>query len=154
MSDSLQPHGPARLLCPWDSPGKNTGMRCHFFLQGIYQTQGLNLGLLHCRQILYCLSTREAPTTGQLYLFHGKRVNSIPRYFVKGLSPFWLLNSYLFRRCWSLWFRSLKIAWEEFFPPTSNSMLLGEGEENGIFKKIKTPHFKLQEKKFGSIFSW
>ena len=38
------------LLCPWDSPGKNTGVACHFFLQEMFQTQGLNphlLGLLH-----------------------------------------------------------------------------------------------------------
>ena len=38
-------------------PGKNTGAGCHFLLQGIFLTQGLNLGLLcllHCRQILYC----------------------------------------------------------------------------------------------------
>ena len=35
VSDSLQPHGlqPARLLCPWDSPGKNTGVGCHFLLR-------------------------------------------------------------------------------------------------------------------------
>ena len=34
-SDSLWPHGlqPARLLCPWDFPGKNTGVGCHFLLQ-------------------------------------------------------------------------------------------------------------------------
>ena len=38
---------PTRLFCPWDSPGKNTGMRCHFFLQGIFSTQGLNPRLLH-----------------------------------------------------------------------------------------------------------
>ena len=31
-----------RLLCPWDSPGKNTGMGCHFLLQGIFLTQGSN----------------------------------------------------------------------------------------------------------------
>ena len=32
MSDSLSPYGlqPARLLCPWDSPGKNPGVGCHF----------------------------------------------------------------------------------------------------------------------------
>ena len=49
MSDSLQPYGlqPARLLCPWDSPGKNTGVGCHVLLQGIFPTQGLNLRLLH-----------------------------------------------------------------------------------------------------------
>ena len=56
MSDSLQPHGlqPTRLLCPWNSPGKNIGVGCHSLLpQGIFPTQGLNPGLLHCRQILY-----------------------------------------------------------------------------------------------------
>ena len=38
------------------SPGKNTGVGCHDHLQGIFTTQGLNPGLLHCRQILYHLS--------------------------------------------------------------------------------------------------
>ena len=48
----LQPCGlqPTRLFCPWDFPGKNTRMDCHFLLQGIFQTQELNLGLLHCRR--------------------------------------------------------------------------------------------------------
>ena len=41
VSDSLQPHGlqPDRLLCPWDSPGKNTGVDRHAFFQGIFPTQ-------------------------------------------------------------------------------------------------------------------
>ena len=39
-----------------DSPGKNTGVGCHALLQGIFPTQGLNPGLLHCRQILDQLS--------------------------------------------------------------------------------------------------
>ena len=41
-SDSLRPCGlqPARLLCPWDSPGQNTGVACHALLQGIFLTQG------------------------------------------------------------------------------------------------------------------
>ena len=38
------------------SPGKNTGVGCHFLLQGIFPTQGSNPGLLHCRQTLYHLS--------------------------------------------------------------------------------------------------
>ena len=35
MSDSVRPHRrlPNRLLCSWDSPGKNSGVGCHFFLQ-------------------------------------------------------------------------------------------------------------------------
>ena len=45
-----------RLLHPWDSPGKSTGVGCHFLLQGIFLTQRSNPGLLHCRQTLYHLS--------------------------------------------------------------------------------------------------
>ena len=49
LSDSLRPHGlqPTRLLCPWNSPGRNTGVGCHFLLQGIFPTQGSNSRLLH-----------------------------------------------------------------------------------------------------------
>ena len=66
MSDSLWPHGLYRLFHPWDFPGKNTGVGCHFLLQGIFPTQGLNPGLPHSRQMLYCLShpgsqSKEAP---------------------------------------------------------------------------------------------
>ena len=39
-----------------DSPGRNIEMGCHALLQVIFLTQRLNPGLLHCRQILYCLS--------------------------------------------------------------------------------------------------
>ena len=37
------------LLCSWDFPGQNTGAGCHSLLQGIFLTQGSNLGLLDCR---------------------------------------------------------------------------------------------------------
>ena len=53
---------PARLLCPWDSPGQNTGAACHFLLQGIVLTQGWNPGLPHCWQILYRLSHQGSPS--------------------------------------------------------------------------------------------
>ena len=58
MSDSLQPHGlwPTRLLHPWDFPGKNTGVGCHFLLQKIFPTQGSNPGLPYHRQTLYHLN--------------------------------------------------------------------------------------------------
>ena len=32
----------SQVLCPWDFPGKNTGVGCHSLLQGIFLTQGLN----------------------------------------------------------------------------------------------------------------
>ena len=44
-----------------DSPGKNTQVGCHAFLQGIFPTQGSNLGLPHCRWILYHLSQQGSP---------------------------------------------------------------------------------------------
>ena len=61
VSDSLWPHRLwlARLLCLWDSPGKNTGVNWHSLLQRNFPTQGLNLGLLHRRQVLYHLNYRD-----------------------------------------------------------------------------------------------
>ena len=44
---ATQRRQPIRLPRPWDSPGKNTGVVCHFLFQGIFPTQGLNLCLLH-----------------------------------------------------------------------------------------------------------
>ena len=48
-----------------DCPGKNTGVGCQALLQGTYPTQGSNLGLLNCRQILYCLSHQGNPKIKQ-----------------------------------------------------------------------------------------
>ena len=58
VSSSLRPHGlqPTRLL-----PGKNTGMGCYFLLLGIFQTQGLNLSLLHWQVDSLPQSTSGAP---------------------------------------------------------------------------------------------
>ena len=50
---------PPRLLCPWNSPGKNTGVSSHSLLQRFLPTQGSNLSLSHCGQILYPLSHRD-----------------------------------------------------------------------------------------------
>ena len=64
VSDFLQPQElqSNRPLCPWHSPGKNAGVGSHSFLQGIFPIQGLNLGLPHCRQILYRLSCQGRPS--------------------------------------------------------------------------------------------
>ena len=58
VSNSLQPHG---LHSPWNSPGQNTGAGNRSLLQGIFPTQGSNLGLPHCRWILYQLSHQGSP---------------------------------------------------------------------------------------------
>ena len=63
VSDSLRPQGLqlSRFLCPWDFRGKSTGVSSHCLLQGIFPTQGSNLGLLQSRQIRYRLSHWGSP---------------------------------------------------------------------------------------------
>ena len=58
LCPTLQLHG---LYSPWNSPGQNTGVGCHFLLQGIFPTQGSNPGLLHCWLILYQVSHKGSP---------------------------------------------------------------------------------------------
>ena len=50
-----------RLLCPWDFPGKNTGVGCHYLLLGIFPTQGSNPGLLHWQADSLPLSHQGGP---------------------------------------------------------------------------------------------
>ena len=93
MSDSSQSHWlqPSRLLCPWNSPGKNTGVGSHSLLQGIFWIQGLNLCLLHCRQIFYHLS-HQGSLSWTILMFN---IENIPLFF---LSTF----SYLSLTCFML----------------------------------------------------
>ena len=60
MYDSLWAQG---LYSPWNSPGQNTWVVPFPFSRGIFPTQGLNAGLLHCRRILYQLSHKGSPRT-------------------------------------------------------------------------------------------
>ena len=70
---------PAGLLCPWNSPGKNTGVGYHSLLQGIFLTPGPNPGLLHCRQILYHWSQQ-----GSHLLFDAQALRKACRFFRLG----------------------------------------------------------------------
>ena len=97
VSDYLWTHGlqPARLLCPWDSPGKDTGVGSHSLLQRI-PTQGSNLGLPHCKQILYPCTTWEAQRLeSQTFprlpcsLASTNWVSTKPRWKIHSLSQIW-----------------------------------------------------------------
>ena len=57
LCDPIVTHG----LCPWNFPGKKTGVGCHSLFWVVFLTKGLNPGLLHCRQIFYHLSYQESP---------------------------------------------------------------------------------------------
>ena len=66
----LQTHGlqPTRLFCPWDFPGKNSGVGCHFLPQGIVPDQWSNLCLLHWQADSLPLSHQRNPSDQILWL--------------------------------------------------------------------------------------
>ena len=66
LCDPMGCSPPGSPVCG-DSPGKNTGVGCQVFLQGIFPTQGSNPCLPHCRWILYHLSEQETPTWSLSY---------------------------------------------------------------------------------------
>ena len=86
-----------RLLCPCNSPGKNTGVGSRSLLQGIFPTQGLHPGLPHCRQILYHLSHQGSPMRSS-NLPTQRKTHTGPQehnereiWLVLNCSSFWLL---------------------------------------------------------------
>ena len=77
-----RPHGlkSARLLSPWEFPGKNTGVGCHFLLQGIVLTQGLNLSLLnllHWQADSLPLNHQGKPIKSSSYFIRASKVKLI-----------------------------------------------------------------------------
>ena len=100
-------------LCPWGFPGENTGVGCHFLLQGIFPTQRSNphfLCLLHCRQILYHCATWKV-TNMHIFGSWMLYIISIYSYLyiymhwqdicLLSLYPFILLNSRLWGDSWT-----------------------------------------------------
>ena len=87
MSDFLWPNEllSARLLCLWDFPGKKTGVGCHFLLQGIFSTQGLNPRFRHCRPILHCWVTGETHE-GSNTVFLNSFLMPCPQHPAQGLA--------------------------------------------------------------------
>ena len=79
------------------SPGKNTGVGCHFLLQRIFLSQGSILGLLHCRQILYQLSNREGPKHSLALPFFGIGMKAD---LFQSCRHCWV-----FQICWHRWMR-------------------------------------------------
>ena len=87
VSDCLGPYRlqPTKILCPWDSPGKNTGVGFHFLLQGIFLTQGSNQclwNLPHWQVDSLLLSHRGSPlfqSKGSTIFFFCKEPNN--KYF-------------------------------------------------------------------------
>ena len=81
LSDSLQPHGllPARLLCPWNSLGKNTAVGCCAFLQETFPNPGIKSSSPAFRQILCYLSHLGSPRILEWVAYPFSRGSSQPR---------------------------------------------------------------------------
>ena len=98
--DCLWPHGLApQTPCPWDFPSKNTGLGCHFLLQGIFPTQGLNLHLLcllHWQANSFPLShlKRFSFTTRSVVLFN--QVEFLLAFSSWHQPIFWIVSSHAF----------------------------------------------------------
>ena len=103
--NSLQCYGlqPTRLLCPWNFPGKYTGVGSYSLLQGIFPTQGWNPGLLPCRQILYHLSHQGSP-------FH-----CIDTDFVYPLVSWWTFGLSPLFACYEHCYQEQAFAWTYVF---------------------------------------
>ena len=97
VSNSSQPHGlwPTKLFCPWNVPGKNIGVGCHFLLQGIFPTQGSNPSLS-------CLLNRQADSLPTHHL------GSAPSLALDQTCLLWFLH-----RCWrtEISFNLLLLVW-------------------------------------------
>ena len=91
VSNSLQPYGPqpTRLLCPWDSTGKNTRVGCYDLLQGIFPTQGSNPCCL-CLLLWQAGSLPLAPPGKPINLY-SKYDNSLQNVTISGQR-----NDYIF----------------------------------------------------------
>ena len=67
-------------LCPWNSPGKNTGVSFHFLLQGFFLTQGLNLYLLHWEEDSLTLNHQGSPNSIKtLKIVHVKKKKNLEK---------------------------------------------------------------------------
>ena len=85
-----------------NSPDKNTRMGCQALLQGIFPTQGLNPGLLHCRQFLYYLSYEESPTILEWVAFFFSRGSSYLKNQteISFIASEFLTSWLVFCKCW------------------------------------------------------
>ena len=119
---TLQPHGlyPARLLCPWDSPGKNTGVGCHALLQGIFPTQGSNPGLPHCKRILYQLKeAKPSKSSRELVTIPWHLMKSVPKVTKQ------MVNIVIYTQQWLLLFSPADIEIHQCLMPVQENGAAG-----------------------------
>ena len=128
MSDSLQPYiAQPGSAVHGDSPGKNTGVGSHSLLQGIFSTQGMNPGLLHCRWVLYRLSHPDIKASKEFWLKSRKSGNPTKCYNI----PWELKLARYYCSCMKAalpscdgtsWWWSKYTSWRSHFSPVTTSV--------------------------------
>ena len=108
LCPTLWPHG---LYSPWYSLGQNTRVGTLSLLQGIFPTQELNPGLLHCRWILYQLSHKESPNLHlfcfQFAFYILSEINFQDLYMI-------IIVIYINLSCHSIYYKFLSVAFGAF----------------------------------------
>ena len=105
-----------KFLCPWDFPGKNTGVGCHFLLQGIFLTQGLNPCLFHLPHwqvsSLPLAQPRKPPqrSSCQLIMSRGEKIG-IWHTCDLGTHAWYSLSLFIRKRAQKLWGGNLDTTW-------------------------------------------
>ena len=94
--DPMDWNSPGSSVCPWNSPGKNTGVGCHSLLQGIFLTQGLNLGLLQAVSLLSELQKNPVQLNMCQIRYIHDQYPSVPPPLISRSHPRDPLNSLLF----------------------------------------------------------
>ena len=112
------------LLCPWNFSGKNTGVGCHFLLQGIFLTHGLNLRLLHWQADSLPLSHQGSPQIWVSPSKWGPHQGSLQRLAPEPIGEYSLLLNVTHMRMHILdlvgretWLPGLALQWTSHFTP-------------------------------------
>ena len=159
--------GAYQLLCPWNSPGQNTGVSCHFLLHGIVSTQGLNLYLPYWRQILYHLSHQGNPGKREIYYsvsqFNSSVVSdSLQPHRLQHTRPPWPspIPGVYSNSIWVHWVHWVSNAIQSSHPLSSPSPpTFSHSQHQALFKWVSSSHevakvleFQLQHQSFQWIF--
>ena len=145
LYDPMDCSPPGSSLCPWDSPGKNTGVSCHSLLQGTFLNWESNLGLLHSWRILYSLSNQGSPSYIENQDYYLDKWS--PRYWKAEILKELLGVFFCFSLKWFMWlpwfsfcplYRRRLGCWEVFHAPSpQNSSQTPEPHEGNSRNRRK-----------------
>ena len=145
MSDSFDPMDCSPPgSCPWDFPGKNNGLGCHFLLQRIFPTQILNPYFLHCRGSLYHWATKKLYFLGPalyFYFLEGEAPGNFDSRHLHSLSVYlrWSLEDLILKDCLECSYPAWTLMDQDPFLPGSGNLVQETGLPNRPFPNLLNP---------------